>query len=341
MGHARRVLPPAAMRFIGRSLDIRQTARRAYGVPWFGVQRRALRLQREHGWTLAESLHAGLLDPASDLDPDRLVAPCRLSEAQEALNAESIQAVGEHKTLFRMLTAAAGIASPQTYATFMRGASGWNWHTGSAIPAADWAAALEALPGEFILKPAEGYYGEAVRAPAEDRDGLGVGRGGRQRAPAQVVAAMREHPDFHDWIAQERLRNHEALCVLGGEALHTLRSPVTITRADGLPEVVWAVPHRRRAAVIDNYRGGTIGNLSCEVNGATVRSPRRSVPAPARRASPPSTSTPRPGYRSVASGFRCSRTRCASHWRRRRCSCRSGPWASTSASPPTAPGSWR
>ncbi|MFN8124840.1 MAG: sugar-transfer associated ATP-grasp domain-containing protein [Thermoleophilia bacterium] len=272
IGRARKVVPPAALRFIGRSIDIRETARRMYGTPWLQAQRRALRLQRDHGWTLAESLHAGLLDPRTELDPERLVAPRRLSEAQEALNAESIQAVGEHKTLFRMLTTAAGIPAPVTHATFMRGTMGWNWHTNSPVPPDRWAEALESLPDEFLIKPAEGYYGEGVRVLRRTEWGWeSVGEG--PMTTAQVVQAMRGHADFGDWIAQERLRNHADLAPLGGEGLHTLRV-VTVMRGDGTPEMVWAGFRFSVGGVVDNYRGGTLGNLSCEVdmsNGSIAR----------------------------------------------------------------------
>ncbi len=265
VGIARRVIPAPALRFVGRSLDIRDTARRVYGTPWLPLHRQARRLHREHGWTLAESLAAGLLDPHSTMDPDALVAPRRLSEAQEALNALSIEAVGEHKTIFRMLTAAAGIPTPHTHATFMRGASGWSWHTGSPIAPDCWGLALEALPGEFILKPAEGYYGEGVRLLQRDGVGwLSVGEG--RLTTEDLVRTMRSHPDFGDWIAQERLRNHPDLAVLGGEGLHTLRL-VVVMRADGTPELVWSgFRIAVGKAIIDNFRGGKLGNLSCEMD---------------------------------------------------------------------------
>jgi len=265
VGIARRVIPAPALRFMGRSLDIRDTARRVYGTPWLPLQRQARRLHRDHGWTLAESLSAGLLDPHTTLDPDALVAPRRLSEAQEALNALSIEAVGEHKAIFRMVTAAAGIPTPQTHATFMRGASGWNWHTGSPIAPDCWGLAMEALPAEFILKPAEGYYGEGVRLLR--RDGIGwmsVGEG--RMTTEDLIGAMRSHPDFGDWIAQERLHNHSDLAILGGEGLHTLRLVVVI-RADGTPELVWSgFRIAVGKAIIDNFRGGKLGNLSCEMD---------------------------------------------------------------------------
>lgn len=276
VAHARKMVPPAALRFIGRSIDIRTTARRMYGIPWLDAQRRAMRLQREHGWTLAESLHAGLLDPRTELDPDRLVAPRRLSEAQEALNATSIEAVGEHKTLFRMITRAAGLPAPTTHATFMRGTMGWNWHTGSPIPPDGWAEALESLPDEFLIKPAEGYYGEGVRVLRRAEWGGWDSVGEGPMTTAQVVQAMHGHPDFGDWIAQERLRNHADFAPLGGEGLHTLRV-VTVMRGDGTPEMVWAGFRCSVGGVVDNYRGGKLGNLSCEVdmaNGSIARAYR-------------------------------------------------------------------
>ena len=269
MSIARRVTPPSALRFIGRTIDIRATARGTYGVPWLPVQRQAMRLRREHGWTLAESLHAGLLEPGTHLDPERLVAPRRLSEAQEALNAESIQAVGEHKTLFRMITAAAGIPTPSTYATFMRGTMGWDWNVNAPIAPDRWAEALERLPDEFLIKPAEGYYGEGVRVLRRtDRGGWeSVGEG--PMTTAQVVQAMHDHPEFGDWIAQERLRNHPDFATINGEGLHTLRL-VTVLGGDGTPELVWAgFRFSVGSAVVDNYRGGTLGNIGCEVDMTT------------------------------------------------------------------------
>lgn len=301
VGQARRVVPPAAMRFVGRTLDIRATARRVYGAPWPGVQLRAMRLRREHGWTLAESLAAGLLDPRTQLDPQRLVAPARLSRAQEALNATSIEAVGEHKTLFRMFTAAAGIPSPRTYATFMRASGGWSWHTGSPVPEDRWDEAMEALPEEFILKPAEGYYGEGVRLLRRTAVGWeSVGEG--PTTTARLVRHMRGHPEFRDWIAQERLLNHEALAPLGGEGLHTLRV-VTVTRADGTPEVVWAgFRLATGTSVVDNFRGGSTGNLTCEVdlaNGSIARAfrGRRNEPGMEPADIHPDTGIPLRGFR--------------------------------------------
>lgn len=262
---ARRVVPAPALRFVGRSLEIRETSRSRYGIPWMRAQGRALRLQREHGWTLAESLHAGLLDPHTELDPECLVAPRRLTEAQEALNADSIDAVGEHKALFAMFTAAAGIPVPATYAAFMRGTNGWNWHANAPVTADGWGEALESLPDEFLLKPARGCYGEGIRVLR--RVGAGwdsIGEG--LMSTPRVVDAMRGNRDFGDWIAQERLRNHPDLAPLGGEGLHTLRV-VTVMRGDGTPEVLWAcVRFATGGAVVDNYRGGRLGNLVCEID---------------------------------------------------------------------------
>jgi len=77
---------------------------------------------------------------------------------------------------------------------------------------------------------------------------------------------MHEHPEFGDWIVQERLRNHPDLAPLNGEGLHTLRV-VTVTRADGTPEHIWSGFRIAVGdAVIDNYRAGALGNLTCETD---------------------------------------------------------------------------
>ncbi|MFN8109849.1 MAG: sugar-transfer associated ATP-grasp domain-containing protein [Thermoleophilia bacterium] len=251
--------------YVDRTRSIRTAARDQYGVAWLPMQLRAMRLRRKHGWGLDESLAVGLLDPESTLDPDVTASPRETTDLQYFMNAHRIEAVSEDKVVFHMLARAAGLPTPAVHATLMAGAMGWDFLHGHPIHPGMWAEAFDAMPDELVVKPSEGFHGHGVRVVTRDGDRWRDVQTGRRTPASELVAELQEHPDYRDWIVQERLRNHPDLARFQSEALHTVRL-VTFIRDDGTVEFLWA--GLRLAApgnAVDNFRSGRLGNMTCEL----------------------------------------------------------------------------
>jgi hypothetical protein len=246
---------------------IRRASREVYGVPWVRPYRRALRLRREHGFRLEESLATGLLDPART-GLGGAVSQRELVGLQRRLAPPGLEPVSEDKVVFAAVAETAGLPVPRTLAVLVAGRPGWSASRGRAIPTGGWAAAIDDLPDQVVLKPAAGYHGHGVLVLTRE--------GGAWRDPegatctsTQIAERLEDDRRFDTWIAQERLVTHPDLARLGAPgALHTVRA-ITLVGDDGTPEVLWTTVRLSVSGGIDNFRGGTTGNLSGEVDPAS------------------------------------------------------------------------
>ncbi len=247
-------------RRLGRIARGLREAADAHDASLLGVSRRALALSREGG-ALDEADHAGLLDPR--LPPEYLARYTSVAEAfalQDRINPRGMVNLAHDKVLFAEWLTQRGLPVPATIAVFDRSGPGWT-ADGSLLPeAADWIRLLSGLQRDLVLKPIRGHLGYEVRVLRPDGGGFRSG-GGPVISPAEIVATMAASR-FDGFVLQERLRPHrEIVALTGSEALQTLRI-TTLADADGRP---WAVAPFLRIASgssdIDNFRGGTSGNL--------------------------------------------------------------------------------
>jgi hypothetical protein len=246
---------------------IREASREVYGVPWVRPYRRAMRLRRERGFRLEESLSAGLLDPART-GLGELISQRECVDLQRRLSPPGLEPVSEDKAVFTMVAEAAGLPIPRTHAVLVRGAAGWDTRAGRAVRPGDWAATLRSMPDRIVVKPAEGYHGLAVRVL--ERTGESWREvNGAIIATAALVAELEADTRFDTWIVQERLEPHPGLGPVGAEgALQTVRA-ITWVDDDGVPELAVSFLKVSVSGGVDNYSGGVLGNLLAPLDVAT------------------------------------------------------------------------
>lgn len=127
--------------------------------------------------------------------------------------------------------------------------------------------AIAALGDRVIVKPRSSMGGRDVEAWHRGADGWSCGD--RRSLSASELAhhiAHRAATFPGGVVVQERLRNHEALTALCGEALSTCRV-VTVLNEHGEPEVVellWRFA-TRPDAVVDNFNAGGTFWIACDM----------------------------------------------------------------------------
>ena len=124
----------------------------------------------------------------------------------------------------------------------------------------DWIEALEALPRQFVVKPALSDFGEGIRFFRRSGDAFHEGERRFEDAAALYDTLLEDrHPG--GLLLQERLHNHPFLTELtGSETLQTFRV-ISIVDERGDPALVtaeWKVV--AGDALIDNYHDGANGN---------------------------------------------------------------------------------
>ena len=257
--------------YVERTAGIRRAARDTYGVAWLPLQLKAMRIRQRYGWGLDESLASGLLDPESSIDLDATASPRETTRLQYLMNAHQIEAVSEDKVVFHMIANAAGLPIPRQYLTLMDGAMGWDHVHSRPIAPDSWAMPFRGLPDHVIAKPSAGSFGKGVRALERVGEVWRDVATGRLHSARDIVEQMRDDEEYPDWIVQERLGNHHDLDVFESPGLHTLRL-VTFVNAHGRVEILWSGFRIASAgSAIDNFHGGRLGNMTCEIDLSTGR----------------------------------------------------------------------
>jgi hypothetical protein len=242
-------------------LAVSDTAARGYGIGRVRAARVALRLRRRNGFDVEGALLDGLLDPTMD-DSTRYahIGRTKRRAAQDRLNPPSLEPFSEQKLVFHDYCRAGGLPVPEVYGT-LGAAGGWDRRAGVAIGGGDaFAAFLEGLPGDVVIKPSFGNRGGGIRMLRRGERGFVDLRGA-----AVDVRALHDEiragdvSDVH--LVQERLRNHPAIEEISGSpVLQTLRL-ITIVRPDGSVFLLTAVLKLALGtADIDNFLGGRTGN---------------------------------------------------------------------------------
>lgn len=259
--------PTTTARLLRDLWTVSSTASRAYDVGRIDSARLALRLRRRNGLDVGEALREGLLDPRMD-DERRFawIGRALRRPAQDRLNPPSLEPFTEQKILFYDYCAALGIPVPQLYGAVGH-AGGWNRISGRAITDEDsFAAFVDALPGDVVIKPAFGYMGLGIRVLSRVEGRLVDSEGG-DVSSAALFGELRADPTFDLHLVQERLRNHPAVEeIAGSPVLQTVRVN-TIIRPDGSALVFGAVLKLATGTGdADNYHAGATGNGYCEIS---------------------------------------------------------------------------
>jgi hypothetical protein len=269
----RRLLAP--VRAVRRVTHVARTIRRTgrfYGAPSSEVLRRLLAARRL-GYRLDEARRIGILDPAL---PESALAeeflPSRtLLDLQLQLDPLALTSLVHDKALFNLTCELAGLPVPRLYGVVYRDAPG---HVAQGLPPvtrSDWIEALQALPREFVVKPALSDFGEGIRFFRRSADAFHEG-GRRFEDAAALYETLLEDRHADALLLQERLRNHPFLTELtGSETLQTFRV-ISIVDERGDPALVmaeWKVV--AGDALIDNYHDGANGNAMMLVDHRTGR----------------------------------------------------------------------
>jgi hypothetical protein len=192
------------------------------------------------------------------------------------------------KALFYSICASAGIAVPRLFAVFDL-PSGWAPDGRLLSTRDDWIGFASTLPTEFVVKPALGLLGKGLAAFRHVDDGYADHEGRKysagelydflcRQADGNLFATDYAHHSLaigrasHKAIVQERLHAHPAVAELtGSRALCTCRI-VTLTGADGRPDVIaTAFKAINGGHIADNFDKGSTGNLWCNVDAASGR----------------------------------------------------------------------
>ncbi|WP_217914057.1 sugar-transfer associated ATP-grasp domain-containing protein [Miltoncostaea marina] len=250
-----------ARSWAGRTAEIARATRAEHPGRDAALARRAVDLLARRGFTLDEAYTLGLFDPSlGQAELDDRVPKRRMVREQAALNPNELWYLTEDKAIFYRYAEAVGVRVPVLHAILCESGPAWT-RTGAVLTGpSDWARHLEtAVPDEFVVKPARGYYGLGVRLVSRRDGALHVVGAGPTSADA-LCRELAEDRQFHIHLVQERLRDHPEMPG-GGRALQTLR---VITLMDRLNEPRVINSQWRLAVgggVIDNFHGGTTGNV--------------------------------------------------------------------------------
>ena len=244
-------------------------AARGNGTSRVWAARRARQVRRHGGFEYQEALTTGLIDPAlSPEDCATYVSRHVNMEAQLRLNGSDEPDILNQKIVFQRYCEGVGVRVPRLIGVVDRLGGSWMLPDGGVLPIE--AGGVDLLPSSFIVKPSAGYEGFGVQ-PLHRTEGGGLAQhDGRPTTLPELVFELRSHPDFDTWLVQERIRNHpDVVAIAGGETVHTIRF-ITLVGRDGRAELLWVGMRLGIGdAAVNNFRGGTLGNLSCSVDPET------------------------------------------------------------------------
>ncbi len=229
---------------------------------------RTLVLNRREFYTPEEAYRLGLLDPDfPESELCKYISRRKMLKIERLLNPPTWESVTDDKGIFYRYCNALGIPVPKLCALFFRTTAGWS-SSGLILKGRDdWERFLrEELPSEFVVKPAQGYYGVRVNVFARTDTGEFVDGSGTSYTAGDLYESMASDAGFDSFVIQERVRNHPELMRLSGtEYLQTVRILTFIDR-NGECHVYHA--HLRAIVgdnVIDNFEHGRTGNVHAEV----------------------------------------------------------------------------
>ncbi|MGE5126917.1 MAG: sugar-transfer associated ATP-grasp domain-containing protein, partial [Betaproteobacteria bacterium] len=180
---------PLTRRALALSEELSAAARQ-YGTSLVRLAARSALLRWQRGYGPREALFEGLLDPALPRERWALAVPKhRMMHLQKRFNPREHLVLTEDKVLFDAYCRRLGLPVPRTLAVLRR-PSGWKTDGTPLSAVAEWTAFFEReLPAEFVVKPADGFWGLGVRAFAREGDGVRESSG-RVFSAAELAAEL-------------------------------------------------------------------------------------------------------------------------------------------------------
>jgi len=180
---------------------------------------------------------------------------------QRRLNPRLWECLVEDKAVFHAFCEHNGIAAPRVYGT-LRVRPG---EEGRARAADDWRAILERVPEQFVVKPAQGVYGEGIALYHRNGDAW-ADEAGRSLDGGDMLTRMLALEKYDCFLAQERVHNHPDLARLSGtSALQTVRLETVIVEEGRVELFAPRLKLIGGDSSVDNYHGGQTGNLTAVV----------------------------------------------------------------------------
>lgn len=248
--------------------DLRR-GKRQYQTSWCKLLGRIAYLRRHGGFRPREALLDGLLDvriPESALAA--VVSKPTLVELQARVNPVKLVCLTDNKAIFHAYCASLNLPVPRLFGVAAHPA-GYSAAGHPLATPADWQQFVAGLPEAFVVKPCQGVYGRGVEVFQRSEGGFNGSLSGWHSAD-EMHNAFFTDARYSSFLIQERLHPHpqmQALC--GSPYLQTLRI-VTYVDGRGASRVVLAFLRIITGdAVVDNYDGGSYGNLLSLVDPAT------------------------------------------------------------------------
>lgn len=228
---------------------------------------RYLRLALKEGYSPAEIIMLGLLDPSEPAkSTQNEISKSKMLILQEQINPRETFALTEDKLVFSRHCRDRGLPTPEILAICCE-RQGRDFGLTQLRTVAELAAFLDRfLVDDMVLKPVHGVHGQGVLILTRKGHGYQDVGGGKNYDAAALTQFMKQFP-YSEWMLQERLFGHPDLCALSNtDSMQTARI-VTYMSAPQQPAIVGA---RLRiiasGAGYDNFNFGASGNLLATID---------------------------------------------------------------------------
>lgn len=228
---------------------------------------RYLRLALEEGYSPAEIIMLGLLDPREPTRSTRNeISKSKMLILQERINPREKFHLTEDKIVFFRHCRNLGLPTPEILAIYCE-RQGKDFGLTQLRTTAELAAFLDGLLlDDVVLKPVHGVHGQGVLILTRNGQGYQDVGSGKNHDAATLTQFMKRFP-YSEWMLQQRLFGHPELCALSNtQSLQTAR---VVTYASS-PRESSIVGARLRiiasGAGYDNFNFGASGNLLAAID---------------------------------------------------------------------------
>ena len=229
---------------------------------------RAIRLCRRQRFLPDEAFRLGLFNPnLSDNELAKYISRKKLTKVQEAINPISWAPLLKDKSIFYRYCMALGVPIPKLYAIFFRKTAGWSCDRSVLASRDDWKKFFDhKLPAVFVVKPAQGAYGEGLNVFSRS-DKRFIDASGRAYESVDLYDALLSNPKYDCFIIQQQLNNHPELMRLGGtQSLQTVRF-ITFVDSNNQCRILHA--HFKPIIgqhLVDTFIDGLTGNVEAAIS---------------------------------------------------------------------------